>query len=114
MQTLRWIVAAAVFVALLFLSLENSDPATLKFFSFATWSAPLVVIVFIAFASGAAVGLLAGALRTARLKRELQRMRRETRAAERPVLPPLDATPPDAEPAPGTAPQRGDWRTGGR
>jgi uncharacterized integral membrane protein len=77
MQTVRWIVAAAVFLALLFLSLQNSDPATLKFFSFASWQAPLVVIVFVAFAGGVAVGLLAGALRAARLKRQIQRMRRE-------------------------------------
>jgi len=77
MQTVRWIVACAVFVALLYLSLQNSDPATLKFFNVASWQAPLVVIVFIAFASGVAVGLLAGALRAARLKRQVQRMRRE-------------------------------------
>ena len=83
MQTVRWIVACAVFVALLFLSLQNSDPATLKFFSLASWQAPLVVIVFIAFASGVAVGLLAGALRAARLKRQVQRLRREAHGGTR-------------------------------
>jgi uncharacterized integral membrane protein len=100
MQTVRWIVAAAIFLALLFLSLQNSDPATLKFFTFASWQAPLVVIVFIAFASGVAVGLLAGALRAARLKRQIQRMRREAHSGERNRAVASGA-------APGTAPATG-------
>jgi uncharacterized integral membrane protein len=79
MQTVRWIIAAVVFVALLYLSLQNSDPATLKFFNLATWQAPLVVVVFVAFAAGVALGLLAGALRASRLKRQLNRLRREGR-----------------------------------
>jgi putative membrane protein len=79
MQTMRWIIAASIFLALLFLSLQNSEPATLKFFQFASWQAPLVVVVFIAFAAGVASGLLAGALRAARLKRQLNRLRRELR-----------------------------------
>jgi len=80
MQTLRWIVAATIFLALLFLSLQNSAPAELKFFTFASWQAPLVVVVFVAFASGVAIGLLAGALRASRLKRQLNKLRRDTRA----------------------------------
>ncbi|MFO1398890.1 MAG: LapA family protein [Burkholderiales bacterium] len=100
MQTVRWIVACAVFVALLYLSLQNSDPATLKFFTFASWQAPLVVIVFIAFASGVAVGLLAGALRAARLKRQVQRLRRDAHGGAR-----GRATGSGA--APGTAPATG-------
>jgi lipopolysaccharide assembly protein A len=79
MQVVRWIIAAAIFVALLFLSLQNAETVTLKFFNLATWQAPLVFIVFVAFAVGVAVGLLAGALRTSRLKRQLSRLRREQR-----------------------------------
>jgi hypothetical protein len=56
MHIVRWIVGATVFLALLFLSLQNSDTATLKFFNLASWTAPLVVVVFIAFASGVALG----------------------------------------------------------
>jgi putative membrane protein len=82
MQTMRWIVAASIFLALLFLSLQNSEPATLKFFQLASWQAPLVVVVFIAFAAGVAAGLLAGALRAARLKRQLNRLRREMRSGD--------------------------------
>jgi uncharacterized integral membrane protein len=80
MGFVRWIVVAVVFVALVYLSLQNSQTARLTFFNVASWEAPLVVVVFVAFACGVAAGLLAGALRTARLKRQLTKARREQRA----------------------------------
>jgi uncharacterized integral membrane protein len=79
MQLLRWVVGSAVFLALLFLSLQNSDLVTLKFYHWWSWQAPLIFIVLIAFAIGAAAGLLAGAIRSARLSRQLNRLRREQR-----------------------------------
>jgi uncharacterized integral membrane protein len=85
MAVLRWIVIAVVFVALLFLSLQNTQTVRLTFFNVAAWEAPLIVVVFAAFACGAAAGLLAGALRTARLKRQLNKARREQRAGPDPV-----------------------------
>ena len=77
MHILRWIIGAALFVALLFVSLQNSELVTLKFYHWWSWQAPLVFVVLIAFAVGVAAGLLAGALRSARLKRQLARLRRE-------------------------------------
>jgi uncharacterized integral membrane protein len=74
---LRWVVVAVVFVTLLLLALQNAEPARLAFFNLAAWEAPLVLIVFIAFATGVAAGLLAGAMRAARLKRQLGKLRRE-------------------------------------
>jgi uncharacterized integral membrane protein len=81
MQVLRWIVGATLFVALLFLSLQNSELVTLKFYQWWSWQAPLIFIVLIAFAIGVAAGLLAGAMRSARLKRQISRMRREQHKA---------------------------------
>ncbi len=72
-------VGSAVFLALLFLSLQNSELVTLKFYHWWSWQAPLIFIVLIAFAIGAAAGLLAGAMRSARLSRQLNRLRREQR-----------------------------------
>lgn len=77
MTVLRWIVGAFLFIALLFLSLQNAEPVTLKFYQWWSWQAPLIFIVLIAFAVGVAAGLLAGAVRSARLKRQLNRLRRE-------------------------------------
>ncbi len=99
MAFVRWIVVAVIFVALLYLSLQNSDKVSLKFFNVAQWDAPLVVVVFVAFACGVAAGLLAGALRAARLKRQVNRLRREQRSTDTHALPEAAA--------PGTAPASG-------
>jgi putative membrane protein len=84
MQVLRWIVGAALFLALLLLSLQNSELATLKFYHWWSWQAPLIFIVLLAFATGVAAGLLAGAVRSARLKRQLNRLRRARSQSARP------------------------------
>jgi lipopolysaccharide assembly protein A len=104
MQIVRWIVGATVFIGLLFLSLQNSDQATLKFFSLASFQAPLIVVVFIAFAAGVALGLLAGALRAARLQRQINKLRREQRSPDT-VTPPRAA---GAAPATGSGLSRND------
>ena len=77
MRVLRWIVGCTLFLALLFLSLQNSELVTLRFYHWWSWQAPLIFIVLIAFAIGAAAGLLAGAIRSARLSRQLNRLRRQ-------------------------------------
>src|SRR5437588_6775461 len=87
MHILRWTVGAALFVALLFLALQNDELVTLKFYRWWSWQAPLVFVVLIAFAIGVAAGLLAGAMRSARLKRQLSRLRRERLRANPPPGP---------------------------
>ena len=77
MRAVRWVVGVTLFLALLFLSLQNSDIVTLKFYHWWSWQAPLIFIVFMAVALGVAAGLLTGAVRTARLKRQLGRLRRD-------------------------------------
>ena len=99
MSVLRWIFVAIIFIVLLFISLQNADPVTLRVFTFYTWQAPLVFVVLVAFASGVALGLLAGAIKVVRLKRQLTKLRREQRAAAV-----AQAT---HRPAPGTGPATG-------
>ncbi len=81
MALLRWIVGGVLFVALLFLSLQNSDLATVRFYHWFSWQAPLIFLLLAAFAAGVAAGLLAGLARAARLKRQLARLRKELRRA---------------------------------
>ncbi len=81
MQTVRWIIAATVFIVLLFVALQNADTVTLRFFNLVSVQAPLVFVVLVTFAAGVAAGLLAGALRASRLKRQLNKLRREQRQA---------------------------------
>ncbi len=82
MHVVRWVVGVALFLALLFLSLQNSELVTLKFYHWWSWQAPLVFVVLIAFAVGVAAGLAAGAMRIARLKRQLSRLERGERARD--------------------------------
>jgi uncharacterized integral membrane protein len=77
MGVVRFVVVAVVFIALLFVSLDNAEMVTLRFFRIYTLEAPLIFVVLCTFALGAALGLAAGALRTARARRELRRARRE-------------------------------------
>ncbi|MFO1282315.1 MAG: LapA family protein [Burkholderiales bacterium] len=81
MGVVRWLVGAALFLALLFVSLDNAEVVALKFFRVARVEAPLVLVVFVAFVLGVTIGLAAGALRIARLKRQLRRARREAPVA---------------------------------
>jgi lipopolysaccharide assembly protein A len=98
MGVLRLVAGIALFVALLFIAFQNADSVKLRFFNLATWEAPLVFVVLIAFAAGAATGLLAAAVKVVRLKRQVSRMRREHRRHPAPA--PHGA-------APGTAPASG-------
>ena len=82
MAPLRWIVGGVLFVALLFLALQNSDLATVRFYHWFSWQAPLIFLLLTAFAAGVAAGLLAGLARAARLKRQLARLRKELRRAD--------------------------------
>ena len=52
MQIVRWIVGVVVFLALLFLSLQNAELVRLRFFNLVTFEAPLIFVVLIAFALG--------------------------------------------------------------
>ena len=99
MSVVRWIFVAIVFIALLFISLQNAQTVTLQVLTLYSWQAPLVFVVLIAFASGVALGLLAGAIKVVRLKRQLHRLRREQRVKA--------ASPPTHLPAPGTGPASG-------
>ena len=87
MRIVRWIVGVVVFLALLLLSLLNAEQVRLRFFNLATFEAPLIFVVLITFVLGVAAGLLAGAVKVARLKGQLSRMRKEQRRAVEPPAP---------------------------
>jgi len=79
MTIVRWVVGLTVFLALLFLSLQNAELVTVRFYHWFSWEAPLIFLLLIAFALGVGAGLLAGLMRYVRVKRQLSRLRREHR-----------------------------------
>ena len=89
MQALRWIVGSTLFLALLFLSLQNSELVTLKFYHWWSWQAPLIVIIFASFACGAVFGILALLATLLRQRREIARLKRAARLRDAPSFPPV-------------------------
>ncbi|MDR0250000.1 MAG: LapA family protein [Burkholderiales bacterium] len=83
MSIVRWVVGVVIFLAVLLLSFANAEQVTLRFFGFGSWQAPLIFIVFCAFALGVTCGLLTGVFRVARLNRELKKVRKELLAYEK-------------------------------
>ncbi len=94
MSIVRWIIGVVIFLAVLLLSFANAEQVTLRFFGFGSWQAPLIFVVFCAFALGVTFGLLAGVLRVAQVKRELKKARKALLAYEKETVPTPDASPP--------------------
>ncbi len=88
MRFVRWLVGLVVFVGLLLLALQNAEPVTLHVYDGVGWQTPLIFLLLIVFAAGVAAGLLAGSIRSVRLKRQLSRVRNQQRRA--PVTRPRD------------------------
>ncbi|MDR0770441.1 MAG: LapA family protein [Burkholderiales bacterium] len=87
MSIVRWVTGAVIFLAVLLLSFANADQVTLRFFGFGSWQAPLIFVVFCAFALGVTLGMLAGVFRVVRVKRELKKTRKALQAYENETAP---------------------------
>lgn len=72
----KWIVRAAIFLALLVFALDNQQSTSLRFLRF-EWNAPLVLILLVAFALGLALGVLVMVPRWLSQRRAARRARRE-------------------------------------
>lgn len=77
MRFVRWIVGLAVFTGLLLLALQNVEPVTLHLYDGVGWQTPLIFLLLVVFGAGAVAGLLTGVMRSARLRRQVARLRRE-------------------------------------
>ncbi len=58
MKYLAWLLKAAIFFTLFAFALNNQQDATVHFFFGTAWTAPLVLVVLVAFAAGLVVGAL--------------------------------------------------------
>ena len=59
MRAFVWLLRAFVFFALFAFALNNTQPVVVHWFFGVDWSAPLVIVVLIAFALGCAAGIFA-------------------------------------------------------
>jgi putative membrane protein len=79
MKFLTWTVRLILFIVLLAFAVKNTDSITLHFYFDLAWRTPLVVALFGALAIGALFGIAATAGTLMRQRREIARLRRESR-----------------------------------
>jgi lipopolysaccharide assembly protein A len=85
--------AAALFVLLLGFAVKNSDSVALRYFLGLEWHAPLVLILLVFFAAGAALGIAASLVIMVRQRREILALKRELRGLSRAPAMPVAAEP---------------------
>ncbi|HEX7640428.1 MAG TPA: LapA family protein [Burkholderiaceae bacterium] len=59
MRLLTWLLRAFLFFALFAFAINNQQPATVNWFFSYAWTAPMVIVVLIAFGVGTVFGVLA-------------------------------------------------------
>ncbi len=79
MRIVLWCLRVAVFILLLAFALKNTEPVSVRFFFDSVWQAPLVIIVLVFFAAGAALGVLLLFGTLFGLRREVVRLKRAQR-----------------------------------
>ena len=82
MRILLWLLRGILFVALFGLAIKNDRAVELRCYFDSGWQVPLSLVVLLAFAAGAAVGLTAALGTLARQWRELGQMRARLKKRE--------------------------------
>jgi uncharacterized integral membrane protein len=91
MRIATWTIRLVVFVLLVAFGAKNVEPVTLRFYFDLAVQAPLILIMFGAFALGALFGILAVVPKVVRQRREISALKRPPRGPEQPppLVPPL-------------------------
>jgi lipopolysaccharide assembly protein A len=87
MRWVTWAIRLVLLVFLIALAAKNADPVTVQFYFDVSARAPLVVILFCAFALGALFGVLALLGTLLRQRREISSLRNPERGSS--VAPPI-------------------------
>ena len=80
MRALIFILKVLLFLLLLGFAARNSDYVTLRYFLGMEWNVPLALVIFVSFATGLLIGLLACSMKLLRNHRELRSLRKTTEA----------------------------------
>ncbi len=75
MRYVSGLAKVALFVLLLSFAVKNSEPVVLRYYLGWQWQAPMVLVVLVVFAIGAATGVMACLGYLYRQRREIQRLR---------------------------------------
>ena len=83
MRALDWTLRIILFLALFLFALKNTDSVRLNLYFDQMWQAPLILVLLVFFAAGAAMGVLATLATVFRQRREIARLQRELRSRSR-------------------------------
>jgi lipopolysaccharide assembly protein A len=87
-KQLSWVLRAVLFIAIFGFALMNTETVRLRFFLGQTWETPMILVLLLFFAFGAAIGVLACVSRLLSQRREIQRLSRALRAGGDRTAPP--------------------------
>jgi uncharacterized integral membrane protein len=87
-KQLSWLLRALLFLAIFGFALMNTDTVKLRFFLGQTWEPPMILVLLLFFAFGAAIGVLACVSRLLGQRREIQRLERALRVGGDRTMPP--------------------------
>jgi len=76
-RILVWLLRVVVFIALFGLAIKNDRAVELRFYFDQSWQLPLSLVVLVAFAAGAALGLTAAFATLVRQGRDLLRLKQK-------------------------------------
>jgi lipopolysaccharide assembly protein A len=96
MRVLAWLFWLLIFVLCFWVALKNADPVILRLTNESAVSAPLVIVILVAFVLGLIVGMVTASARVFRQGREIKRLKdelRQTTQANTKDIGPM--TPPD-------------------
>jgi uncharacterized integral membrane protein len=82
-RVIAWTLRIILFLALFLLALKNTDTVSLHLYFDQVWPAPLILVLLVFFAAGAAMGVLATLATVFRQRREIARLQRELRGRQR-------------------------------
>jgi|APFre7841882724_1041349.scaffolds.fasta_scaffold17272_2 putative membrane protein len=93
MRVVGWVVKIIIFLLLVGFAVKNTDPITVRFYLGYEWHSPLVFVILVFFAAGAAFGALSSLPYAFRHRREMRDLRREL--DRRPAVATGDVPPPE-------------------
>jgi uncharacterized integral membrane protein len=85
----RTAAGVAIFLLLFGFAVKNTDVVAMRYFLGLEWHAPLVLMLLLFFALGAAVGIAASLMIIVRQRREILGLKRELRSLVRAPLAPV-------------------------
>ena len=86
-RQLSWVLRALLFLVIFAFALLNTQTVGVRLFLGGAWEMPMILVMLLFFALGAAIGILACVSRMLGQRREIQKLSRALRAGDRAAPP---------------------------